>query len=92
MNTNRIVAGLGLGALVLLALGAVFGSFYTVDQGDRAVLLRNGAVVGVEQPGLHSSCLGSRPSIRLTCRHGRSATARSIPTRKISNLPTLRLA
>ena len=42
-----------VGIVTLLAIGAVFDSFYTVDQGDRAVLLRNGAIVGVEQPGLH---------------------------------------
>ncbi len=53
MNLTRISAAFGAGTITLLALGTVFGSFYTVDQGDRAVLLRNGAVVGVEQPGLH---------------------------------------
>jgi regulator of protease activity HflC (stomatin/prohibitin superfamily) len=31
----------------------VFGSWYTVDQTQRAVLLRFGAVVNVVQPGLH---------------------------------------
>ncbi|WP_244443057.1 prohibitin family protein [Bradyrhizobium sp. Ai1a-2] len=30
----------------------LFGSWYTVDQTERGVLLRNGAVVGVAQPGL----------------------------------------
>lgn len=53
MNPKRIVAALALGGVALLALGTLFGSFYTVDQGERAVLLRNGALVGVEQPGLH---------------------------------------
>lgn len=41
-------AGLGIVALVVLA-----GSWYTVDQTERAVLLRNGAFVAVEDPGLH---------------------------------------
>lgn len=46
---KRILSSL-LGALALII---VFGSFYTVDQGERAVLLRNGAVVGTTDPGLH---------------------------------------
>src|SRR5260221_10684755 len=36
----------------LLALAAILGSWYTVDQTERGVLLRNGAVVGTAQPGL----------------------------------------
>src|SRR4030081_2054713 len=36
----------------LVAIAAIFGSWYTVDQTERAVLLRNGAVVGTAQPGL----------------------------------------
>ena len=40
-------------AAALLVLMVVLGSWYTVDQGERAVLLRNGAFVGVEGPGLH---------------------------------------
>jgi regulator of protease activity HflC (stomatin/prohibitin superfamily) len=35
-----------------IAILAIFGSWYTVDQTERAVLLRNGAVVGTAQPGL----------------------------------------
>ena len=44
--------------LVLLAIGAIllimllFGSWYTIDQGERGVHLRNGAVVGSAEPGL----------------------------------------
>jgi len=34
---------------VLILLG---GSWYTVDQGDRGVILRNGAITGVAEPGL----------------------------------------
>lgn len=47
------------GRLVLLGLGLVFvvsmalGGFYTVDEKERAVLLRNGALVEVSEPGLH---------------------------------------
>lgn len=55
-------AGLGIGKIVgigaagvaaLVALTVVFGSWYTVDQTKRAVLLRNGAYVETVQPGLH---------------------------------------
>ena len=50
-----IKAGFGIGALVLAALvgiTVVGGSFYTIDQGERGVLLRNGAATGVAEPGL----------------------------------------
>jgi regulator of protease activity HflC (stomatin/prohibitin superfamily) len=36
----------------LFAISLVFGSWYTVDQGERAVVLRNGEIVGVSEPGL----------------------------------------
>src|SRR6202051_5221277 len=36
----------------LVALAAILGSWYTVDQTERRVLLRNGAVIGTAQPGL----------------------------------------
>ena len=39
-----------LGALVLVAI--VTSSWYTVDQGERGVMLRNGAVIGEAEPGL----------------------------------------
>lgn len=38
--------------VVLGAMTVLFGSWYTVDQGERGVILRNGAVVGIAQPGL----------------------------------------
>ncbi|MFC5441716.1 prohibitin family protein [Rhizobium halophytocola] len=40
---------LAAGLIVLIVLTA---SFYTVDQGERGVILRTGAVVGTAQPGL----------------------------------------
>jgi regulator of protease activity HflC (stomatin/prohibitin superfamily) len=43
----------GLAIAGLVGLTIVFGSFYTVDQTQRAVLLRFGAAVAVVQPGLH---------------------------------------
>ena len=48
MNRGLLVAAV----IGLLALAAVLGSWYTVDQTERAVLLRYGAVVGTAQPGL----------------------------------------
>ena len=45
MGGLLVVAG-AIGLTVLL------GSWYTVDQGERGVLLRNGAVVGSAEPGL----------------------------------------
>jgi regulator of protease activity HflC (stomatin/prohibitin superfamily) len=41
------------GILALIAATVVLGSWYTVDQTQRAVRLRNGAFVEVVQPGLH---------------------------------------
>jgi regulator of protease activity HflC (stomatin/prohibitin superfamily) len=38
---------------VLVGITIVFGSWYTVDQTERGVLLRNGALSEVVQPGLH---------------------------------------
>ena len=48
MNRGIIVAAI----IALVAITIGFGSWYTVDQTERAVLLRNGAVVGTAQPGL----------------------------------------
>jgi regulator of protease activity HflC (stomatin/prohibitin superfamily) len=49
---NRFL-GIVLATFVALAgLSVVFGTWYTVDQGMRGVILRNGALVGVAQPGL----------------------------------------
>jgi regulator of protease activity HflC (stomatin/prohibitin superfamily) len=36
----------------VVALIMVLGSWYTVDQTERGVMLRNGAVIGTAQPGL----------------------------------------
>jgi regulator of protease activity HflC (stomatin/prohibitin superfamily) len=50
INTLR-AAGATLSALIILAI--ILGSWYTVDQTQRGVLLRNGAFVEIVQPGLH---------------------------------------
>ncbi len=52
MNARTIIAGSTAVVVGLIALTVVGGSFYTIDSGDRGVLLRNGAVVGTAEPGL----------------------------------------
>ena len=52
MNARTIIAGSTAVVIGLFALTIVGGSFYTIDSGDRGVLLRNGAVVGTAEPGL----------------------------------------
>ena len=47
---NRGLIGAAIAGLIVLA--AILGSWYTVDQAERGVLLRNGAVIGTAQPGL----------------------------------------
>jgi len=48
MNRGIIAAAM----IGLIAAAIIFGSWYTVDQTERGVLLRNGAVIGTAQPGL----------------------------------------
>ncbi|MEB2845893.1 prohibitin family protein [Endobacterium cereale] len=49
---GRIFAGI-IGFFVFIAASSVvFGSWYTIDEGERGVLTRNGAVVGTATPGL----------------------------------------
>ena len=38
--------------IALVGLSFVFGTWYTVNQGERGVIVRNGAVVGTAEPGL----------------------------------------
>ena len=50
---TKTVVGGGIAVVVALAaLTVVGGSWYTVDQGERGVVLRNGAVTGTAEPGL----------------------------------------
>ena len=53
LSPRRSLTLAAAAAAGLLILMIVLGSWYTIDQGERAVLLRNGAFVGVEGPGLH---------------------------------------
>lgn len=48
LNFGKIV----IGVVVVIALLIVGGSFYTIDQGERGVLLRTGKVIGIAEPGL----------------------------------------
>jgi regulator of protease activity HflC (stomatin/prohibitin superfamily) len=56
-NTTKLPSGISLSALiplvlVLLALVLLYGSWFTVDQGERGVHLRNGKIIGTAEPGL----------------------------------------
>ncbi|EHQ9605719.1 prohibitin family protein [Salmonella enterica] len=49
-------AGISLGGVVLVGLvglSTIFGSWYTIDQAERGVVLRNGKIVDTADPGLH---------------------------------------
>ena len=53
-QTVRTVAKVGAGVVTgFVALGLLMGSWYTIDQGERGVITRNGAVSSVSEPGLH---------------------------------------
>ena len=47
---SRFIAAIVAAVAVIAAI--VFGSWYTVDQTERGVILRTGAVIGTAQPGL----------------------------------------
>lgn len=49
MSNARLLT---IAVLVLLVAAVLFGSFFTVDQGYRGVVLRTGAVAHIAQPGL----------------------------------------
>jgi regulator of protease activity HflC (stomatin/prohibitin superfamily) len=49
----NLVLGIGTAVVVgLFGITIIGGSWYTVDQGERGVMLRNGAITGVSEPGL----------------------------------------
>ena len=51
MRRTAATIAAALGALIFLVL--VLETYYTVDQGERAVILHYGALAGVSEPGLH---------------------------------------
>lgn len=53
MNPKSITAIVGGIIAGIVALTVFFGSWYTVDQGERAVILTNGKISGVADPGMH---------------------------------------
>jgi regulator of protease activity HflC (stomatin/prohibitin superfamily) len=52
MNFRQITTLIGGVFAAIFALTVVLGSWYTIDERERGVLLRNGKLVGVVQPGL----------------------------------------
>ncbi len=53
MNNIQVIKRAVIGVFVgFFGLIILWGSWYTVDQGERGVILRNGAIVGVADPGL----------------------------------------
>jgi regulator of protease activity HflC (stomatin/prohibitin superfamily) len=65
--SHRIVLGLALIA-VLAVLFGINGTWYTVQQGERAVLLRFGQAVATEGPGLHFKAPFIEDVVKMTVR------------------------
>lgn len=53
IGKNSVAALCGLMGCALAAMIMFWGGWYTVEQGDRAVVLRFGKVVAVTEPGFH---------------------------------------
>jgi regulator of protease activity HflC (stomatin/prohibitin superfamily) len=49
---NLPPVALGVGFIVIMLL-IVFSTYFTIDQGERGVILHNGAIAGEAEPGLH---------------------------------------
>ena len=52
-NFNLPSGIIGAGVIGLLALVLLFSSYFTIDQGERGVILHYGAIAGEAEPGLH---------------------------------------
>ena len=50
---GKVFGGVFAFFLLFVVVTVAFGSWYTVDEGERAVTLYNGAVTGMAEPGLH---------------------------------------
>lgn len=53
MKPRFIITGAVLVFVAIIGLTTLFGSWYSVDQGETVVVLRNGAIAGESGPGLH---------------------------------------
>ena len=53
MNIKQILSISVLCAAALFGLIVISASWYTIDQGERGVILRNGAIIGTAEPGLN---------------------------------------
>ncbi len=48
----KIAGAVGSVVIFSFLFTVLFGSWYTIDEGHRGVMLRNGAVIGISNPGL----------------------------------------
>ena len=53
MNKKYIIKICATVFSALFGFIVLMSSWYTIDQGERGVILRNGAVVGTAEPGLN---------------------------------------
>lgn len=53
MNGKSIFSLVVAGIIAIVAISTLSGSFYTVDEGERAVVVSQGKISNVSQPGLH---------------------------------------
>ncbi|GGB61472.1 prohibitin family protein [Shewanella inventionis] len=51
VSTNHLGKIIPVSILLILLIG-LYGSWYTIDQGERGVLLRNGKIIDTAEPGL----------------------------------------
>ncbi len=52
MRIVTVIPSLIFGVIAIVILSVVFGSWYTIDQGEWGVILRYGAIGGTAEPGL----------------------------------------
>ena len=54
LNGNNLPLGaVGAGLVVIVLLLILYSTYFTIDQGERGVILHNGAIAGEAEPGLH---------------------------------------
>lgn len=53
MNISKIIKVVAGSIFSIFMLTVIFGSYYVIDEGERGVILRNGQVTGIAQPGMH---------------------------------------